>query len=146
MNNMFECKVKYTKVDSESGKEKKLTETYLVDAVDFIEAQTRIHKEMESLTSGEFELQSIKRVKYAELVQVDCENIIWYKAKVSFTAVDETSGKEKRTAFNILVTGSNVEEASQNIQNAFKDSMSDYTIEGITDSKIIDYLPYEQAS
>ena len=80
---MFECKVKYTKVDSESGKEKKLTETYLVDAVDFIEAQTRIHKEMESLTSGEFELQSIKRVKYAELVQVDCENIIWYKAKVS---------------------------------------------------------------
>jgi len=143
---MFECKVKYTKVDSESGKEKKLTETYLVDAVDFIEAQTRIHKEMESLTSGEFELQSIKRVKYAELVQVDCENIIWYKAKVSFTAVDETSGKEKRTAFNILVTGSNVEEASQNIQNAFKDSMSDYTIEGITDSKIIDYLPYEQAS
>lgn len=143
---MFECKVKYTKVDSESGKEKKLTETYLVDAVDFIEAQTRIHKEMESLTSGEFELQSIKRVKYAELVQVDCENIIWYKAKVSFTAVDETSGKEKRTAFNILVTGSNVEEASQNIQNAFKDSMSDYKIEGITDSKIIDYLPYEQAS
>lgn len=143
---MFECKVKYTKVDSESGKEKKLTETYLVDAVDFIEAQTRIHKEMESLTSGEFELQSIKRVKYAELIQVDCENIIWYKAKVSFTAVDETSGKEKRTAFSILVTGSNVEEASQNIQNAFKDSMSDYTIEGITDSKIIDYLPYEQAS
>jgi|LFRM01.1.fsa_nt_gb hypothetical protein len=143
---MFECKVKYTKVDSESGKEKKLTETYLVDAVDFIEAQTRIHKEMESLTSGEFELQSIKRVKYAELVQVDCENIIWYKAKVSFTAVDETSGKEKRTAFSVLVTGSNVEEASQNIQNAFKDSMSDYTIEGITDSKIIDYLPYEQAS
>lgn len=143
---MFECKVKYTKVDSESGREKKLTETYLVDAVDFIEAQTRIHKEMESLTSGEFELQSIKRVKYAELVQVDCENIIWYKAKVSFTAVDETSGKEKRTAFNILVTGSNVEEASQNIQNAFKDSLSDYTIEGITDSKIIDYLPYEQAS
>lgn len=143
---MFECKVKYTKVDSESGKEKKLTETYLVDAVDFIEAQTRIHKEMESLTSGEFELQSIKRVKYAELVQVDCENIIWYKAKVSFTAVDETSGKEKRIAFSILVTGSNVEEASQNIQNAFKDSMSDYTIEGITDSKIIDYLPYEQAS
>lgn len=143
---MFECKVKYTKVDSESGKEKKLTETYLVDAVDFIEAQTRIHKEMESLTSSEFELQSIKRVKYAEIVQVDCENIIWYKAKVSFTAVDETSGKEKRTAFSILVTGSNVEEASQNIQNAFKDSMSDYTIEGITDSKIIDYLPYEQAS
>lgn len=143
---MFECKVKYTKVDSESGKEKKLTETYLVDAVDFIEAQTRIHKEMESLTSGEFELQSIKRVKYAELIQVDCENIIWYKAKVSFSAVDETSGKEKRTTFSILVTGSNVEEASQNIQNAFKDSMSDYTIEGITDSKIIDYLPYEQAS
>mgnify|MGYP002344554376 CR=1 FL=1 len=143
---MFECKVKYTKVDSESGKEKKLTETYLVDAVDFIEAQTRIHKEMESLTSGEFELQSIKRVKYAAVFQVDCENIIWYKAKVSFSAVDETSGKEKRTAFSILVTGSNVEEASQNIQNAFKDSMSDYTIEGITDSKIIDYLPYEQAS
>lgn len=142
---MFECKVKYTKVDSESGKEKKLTETYLVDAVDFIEAQTRIHKEMESLTSSEFELQSIKRVKYAEVVQVDCENIIWYKAKVSITAVDEASGKEKRTAFSILVTGSNVEEASQNIQNAFKDSMSDYTIEGITDSKIIDYLPYEQA-
>ena len=35
-NNWFECKVKYVKID-ENGKEKKVTEPYLIDAVSFTE-------------------------------------------------------------------------------------------------------------
>jgi len=35
MQNLFECKVKYTKIDENTGKEKKVTETYLIDAVSF---------------------------------------------------------------------------------------------------------------
>lgn len=143
MINLFECKIRYSKLDEKSGKESKLSENYLIDAVDFIDAQARIYKEIQSRTNGDFELQSIKRTSYSEIIDLASDNIIWYKAKISFVTFDEKSGKEKRSSFNLLVTGSNVEEANKNIIDAFKETISDYTIEGITDSKLTDYLKIE---
>ena len=52
-NNWFECKVKYVKID-ENGKEKKVTEPYLVDAVSFTEAEARIHTELEKMIHSDF--------------------------------------------------------------------------------------------
>lgn len=67
-----------------------------------------------------------------------------FECKIRYSKLDEKSGKEKRSSFNILVTGSNVEEANKNIIDAFKETISDYTIEGITDSKLTDYLKIEK--
>ena len=44
MIDWFECKVRYAKIDEKSGKEKTVTESYLVDAVSFTEAEDRIFK------------------------------------------------------------------------------------------------------
>ena len=67
MNNWFECKVKYVKVDEVSGKEKKVSEPYLVDAMSFTEAEARIHKELEQMISGEFNVTNISKSNVSEL-------------------------------------------------------------------------------
>ena len=51
MYNWFECKVKYEKEIGE-GKVAKQAESYLVDALNFTEAEKRIIKEMKPFISG----------------------------------------------------------------------------------------------
>ena len=43
--NWFECRLKYEKM-GEDGLQKKVTETYVVDALSFTEAEQRIMEEM----------------------------------------------------------------------------------------------------
>ena len=56
----FETKIKYEKT-MEDGQQKKVTESYVVDALSFTEAERRITEEMSSYISGEFELQISKK-------------------------------------------------------------------------------------
>jgi hypothetical protein len=140
MNELFECKVKYNKI-LESGKEKLVTETYLLQAVSFTDAEKRIYEEMEKLISGEFLVIAIKRANYSEIVP-DNGGDVWYKGKVNFLALDETAGREKKASEYVLVTASNVDEAYATINHAFSDMTIDFSIEGIHDSKIIDYFPF----
>lgn len=57
--NWFEAKVKYVKV-SEDGREKKVNESYLLDALSYTEAESRIMHEMESLIKGEYYISGLK--------------------------------------------------------------------------------------
>ena len=50
---------------------KKVSEAYLIDAVSFTEAETRIYKEMEALISGEFVVTNINKANYAEIFPND---------------------------------------------------------------------------
>lgn len=68
MNMKFEAKVRYEKVCERTGRVKMVTEKYLVEAVNFAEAETRIHKEMETFISGEFSVTNINNVNYAEVI------------------------------------------------------------------------------
>ena len=58
--NWFEAKVKYMKVN-EDGREKKVNEAYLLDAMSYTEAESRIMHEMESVISGDYYISSLKK-------------------------------------------------------------------------------------
>ena len=62
----FECKIRYEKT-MEDGMQKKVTETYTVDALSFTEAEQRIMEEMSAYISGEFEVADIKKAAYKEI-------------------------------------------------------------------------------
>ena len=68
MYEWFECKIKYEKT-LESGLQKKVTEPYLVDAINFTEAEKRIIEEIAPFMSGEFQVSDIKRARFAELFE-----------------------------------------------------------------------------
>ena len=60
--NWFECKIRYEKV-MDDGLQKKVTESYVVDALSFSEAEERIIEEMSSYISGEFDVTDIKKAE-----------------------------------------------------------------------------------
>lgn len=57
--NWFEAKVKYIKIN-EDGREKKVNEAYLLDAMSYTEAESRITHEMESVIKGDYYISSLK--------------------------------------------------------------------------------------
>ena len=56
MHNWFECKIRYEKV-MENGMNKKVTEPYLVDALSFTEAESRIIEEITPYNANSTSLQ-----------------------------------------------------------------------------------------
>jgi hypothetical protein len=140
MNTWFECTAKYTKID-ENGREKKASETYLLDAISFTEAESRIYKELQTMVSGEFTVTRISKTNVSEIIPSD-DGDRWFKAKVAFITVDEESGKEKRIGQFVLVFSKTVKEAYDQIIEAMKGMMADFEISGITESSIMDVFPY----
>ena len=93
---LYECGIRYERT-MPNGMSKKVTELYLVDACSFAEAEGRITKEMEPYISGDFDVVTIKRTNYSEIVDGLSTADKWFKAKLVFITVDEKSGKEKKT-------------------------------------------------
>ena len=60
----FETKVRYDKT-MEDGREKKVTEVFVVDALSFTEAETKITEELSAYTSGETFIKAITRAPYS---------------------------------------------------------------------------------
>ena len=143
MEKFFETKVKYEKTQ-ENGMQKKVTETYLVDALSFSECEDRIIDEMKVYISGEFEVNAIQRAKYNELVEsVDTSADKWYKCKLLFITLDEKTEKEKKSAVHYLVQGSSLENAKNNMVKFMSTSSIDYEFVEIKETHIMDVFKYK---
>ncbi len=148
MAKFFECKIRYEKQitdpnDKDCGKLKKVNEVYLVDALSFTEAEARIVKEVAQYIKGEYTITNIKQARIAELIFKDddlCEN--WFTVKIKIVVVDEERGTERLVPQTLLVRAESVEDALKRFKEAFKDSMSDFTITSIASSPILEYYKY----
>lgn len=117
--------------------QKTVSEPYMVDALSFTEAESRILEEMRPFISGEFTVANIKRVKISELF-FDESGDRWYKCKVNFITLDEKSGVEKRTASYMMVQAADFKTALENLLKGMKGTMADYEIASITETLIMD--------
>lgn len=145
MNEWFECKIKYEKT-MDNGQMKKVTEPYLVDAINFTEAEKRIIEEMTPFMTGEFQVADIKRARYAELFETPGDEADrWFKCKLTFVTLDEKSGAEKKTSQNVLVQASDLRGAIKRLDEGMKGSMMDYVISSVTETPIMDVYHYQQA-
>lgn len=144
MNNWFEVKVKYEKID-ERGAVKKVTEPYLIDAMSFTEAEARAIKELEPYLSGEFMISNIARANYSELFPYD-DGDRWFKCKIAYVSIDEEKGTEKRKASYVLVQANDVKHAWENLVKSMENYMGDYEINGIQETNILDIFPYSADS
>ena len=140
--NWFEAKVKYMKV-SEDGKEKKVNEAYLLDAMSYTEAESRITREMESVVSGDYYISSLKKSKITEVVPSEDEtDDRWYKAKVAIIDADEVSGKEKSSFQYYLVAASDIKRALENLEKSLSTFVVPYEIASLADTTFMDVYPY----
>ena len=142
MHTWFECKIRYEKV-MENGMQKKVTESYLVDALSFTEAEARIIEEMTPFISGVFTVSNIKRAGYSEIFpsDVECDDR-WFKCKLVFITLDEYSWAEKITSSQVLVQASDLLDAVKKLDEGMKGTMADYQIASVAETAIMDVYPY----
>lgn len=142
MHNWFTCKIRYEKIAG-NGMKKKVTEPYLVDALSFTEAESRIIEEMTPFISGEFTVAGVARANYSEIFPTDDEFADrWYKCKLWFITLDEKSNSEKRVSTNILVQASDIRDAIKRLDEGMEGSLADYVIASVSETAIMDIYPY----
>lgn len=141
--NLFECKVKFDKT-LETGVIKTVTETYLVEALSFTEAETNFIQSLKPYISGEYMVTDIKRAKIAEMFDSDTDSDDkWYRAKVAFITLDEKKGVEKRTMQTMLVKAGDLRTASKNLELGMKGTMSDWEVVSLTETSILDVFHFD---
>ena len=139
----YEVKIQYQKMQ-EDGKEKKVTEQYVVEALTFTEAESRIIEEMTPYISGEFDVVSEKIAPYNEILLSDrTDDDKWFISKVGFITLDERTDKEKKQTFRYLVQAATSELALDYTKEMFSHGMSDYSIEAVQDTPTLDVFLYE---
>ena len=138
----FICKVRYDKMQ-EDGMQKKVTESYVIDAVSFTEAEERIIEEMSAYISREFEVKDISLAPFGEIFFDEKPNADrYYKAKLAFITIDEKSGNEKRQSVTYLVHAENFNQAVKNVYEVMGGTMIDYEIVSIAETQIMDVFEY----
>lgn len=142
MKKYFLVKVKYERL-AEIGMIESVSEQYLIDAVSFTEAEARIISEIQpTLPNGcDFEVKGITPQKVDEIFfDENCEK--WFKSKINFLFTDD-KGKEKKTPIIIFVQANDINHSREKLVEQMKQSMADWEIASISDTKILEVFKYE---
>ena len=143
VSKFYEVKIQHQKMQ-EDGREKKVTEQYVVEALSFTEAEARIIEEMTPYISGEFDVVSEKIAPYNEIFLSDrTDDDKWFISKVGFITIDEKTAKEKKQTFRYLVQAATSELALDYTKEMFSHGMSEYCIEAVQDTPTLDVFLYE---
>lgn len=134
----FETKIRYDKT-MEDGRNKKVTEVYTVEALNFTEAESAITEEMSHYISGEFDVKAITPAAYDEIFFSDADSDDkWFKVRLAFITIDEKTGKEKRSNVVYLVQAESLDKARQYVKDVMAKTMVDYEVISISETPIMD--------
>lgn len=140
MNKWYLCKVAYERQADEMGM-KKVTESYLVDALSFTEAEERVIKEVTPFVSvGELEVVNIRPMRLAELL-LDEESGRYYRAKVNLTTID-TAGQERKVGTAMVVQADSLLEGAKSLLAHLDSGVSAYELVSIGELDILDVYQY----
>lgn len=132
----FECKVRFDKI-MENGSVKRVTESYLVDALSFTEAEARIIQEQTPFISGDFSIPAIKKTNIAEIFYDNTADK-WWSVKYNIITIDEKSAKERRAAVYVMVQADSQQGATDAFNRGMKGTMADFEIASIAETTIMD--------
>lgn len=142
MNTWYECRVRALKIDN-NGYERKVNDTYLLDAVSYTDAEARIFEKMSQMVKGEFRVVSIKQSNVTEIIS-DGNGEWWWKAKISIVTIDEEQGREKKVNQYLLVNADTFEDVAPVLNKALEYMLVPYKIEMVSISPIADVFPFNE--
>lgn len=139
----FETKVRYEKT-MDDGREKNVTEVFVVDALSFTEAETKITEELSAYTSGETFIKAITRAPYSEvLFSDDSKDDKWYRVKLAFITLDERTEKEKKTLVTYLFQAANIDKARAYVKEVMDKTAIDYEVVSISETPVLDIFEHK---
>lgn len=143
--NWFETKIRYEKM-MEDGRQKMVTELYVVDALSFTEAEASIIEEMSSYISGDFRVTGISQAGYGEILFSDADtDDKFFKVKLKFITIDEKSQKEKLSPVTYLVQAHTLQQAVKYVEDMMGGTAIDYLFSAIQDTAIMDIFEHNAA-
>lgn len=139
----YECKIQYLKT-TDDGKEKNVTEIYVVDALSFSEAEVRFVEAMKPYISGDSKVIAIAIARYDEIFFSGDENDDrFFRAKVQFVTLDKNTGREKKTTVYHLVQARDIETARRYVTAQLEGLITGFSITGLNETQIIDIFEHE---
>ena len=139
----FEAKLRYDKVH-DNGSEKKVTESFVIEAFSFGEAEKIALEFLGSLVSGEIQVININPMKFNEVIfdeEESCDR--YYKAKLQFITLDEKTEKEMTKYFYYLVQASSFDNCKDTIRKMKQSTLIDYQIAAVSETKIVDVVEHK---
>lgn len=140
--NWFEIKVRYEKM-MDSGAEKMVTESYLMDAYSFAEAEKRAVEELEPYIRGEFAVMAVSRKKFAEVL-LNNTGDYFYEASLVFITLDEKSGSEKQSNSRMLVNAESIEKAVERINEIMGLSLLAFRLKSVRETPFVEVILYNK--
>lgn len=136
----FEVKIKYDKT-MDDGLVKKVSETYGLQVMSFTEAESRITEEIAPYITGEFEVTHEKRAQWTECRFNGGDRYYLVKFILIYPGDD---GKEKRHPMHVLFQEESIDRAKEHAREYMAGSMTDYEIQSIKETDILDVFMYDR--
>lgn len=140
MQKWFKCVVNYHKIDDD-GRERKVSETYLIDAVTYTDAEARIIAQLATMVRGEFVVKQITQTNIVEIFPHEVGQW-WFVGKISIVTIDEKAGKEKKISNQFLIAADDIKQALKRLEEGLSYVMVPFQITSLAVSNIIDVFPY----
>jgi len=132
MNKWYECRVKYLQIDQE-GYERNVTETRLVEAVSYTDAESSIYEIMKEITRHDFHIVGIKQSNITEVIPGAGE--FQYKAKVTTVSLDDNG---KKIISYCLAAASDIIDAYGKFTELFSTQLTVFKLDSISETNIIE--------
>ena len=131
----YEVKVRYERM--EEDRSKRVTETYLVNALSVTEAEFMANKELQPYVShSDVEIVSVSASKYCELLLNDED--YYYKAKVEVARMNEKTGRvSKASTLSLLINANNIDSAYVLCKRRIGESLEDFKLTSISECPIV---------
>ena len=136
----FNAKIKYLK-QLENGSIAKVSESYLLNALSFTEAEARLQGILEEYIS-EYQLKALTPINIQDVI-IDDSKDNFFKTKVFFIDSDPDTEKEKKINESYMVQANNSAEAIEKLSERLKGSIVDFEIVSTSKTSILDVFPYE---
>lgn len=144
MRTFYLAKVKYAK-ENEQGLLKNVTEQHLFDAVSHTEAEAFVYDKLGQQIRGDFQIAALTKPNIHDVFIYE-DSDLFHKCKVTYLVADGESGKEKKVTQFMLVTAQDVKQAFDRIHESLSNMLVSFRVPDITETKILEFFPYEAPS
>jgi len=122
---------------------KNLTETYLLDAVSYTEAEAIMYEKLSERVRGEFVITSLTKSKITDVFMYD-DAEYWHKVKITYFVTDADSGKEKKVTNLMMITAHDVKDAYDRIHQSLNNMLVSFRVPEIVETQIVEVFAYGQ--
>ena len=139
---LFETQIRYDRINAR-GVQDTCTETYLVEALSFSQAEASITIEMQPYITGDFDIPAIKRISVAGIIdRHNSDADKYFRAKLTYITINERTMKEKRQSFNYIVRANDIDSAHAAVVAYMKQSPQDYVIAKLEETRIVELISH----